>query len=171
MYSVCILSSIYLCIYIATHLHRVNLDWLQAVLESNLRRTWKRQSSVLGDTLRSRYRASLELHWDAVIERICRDAWRPWWSELRDALRDGDRASLYMHLEAVIRRVWRFTWRPWSSEFGDAFGDRNQASLVIHNGGPDRARLDQYIVPVDGQHAGCEDSIRQLVDLQMWECD
>jgi hypothetical protein len=25
----------YLCIYIATHLHTVNMDWLQAVLESN----------------------------------------------------------------------------------------------------------------------------------------
>jgi len=30
--------SMYLCIYIATHLHTVNLDWLQAVFESNSRR-------------------------------------------------------------------------------------------------------------------------------------
>jgi len=30
-------SSMYLCIYIATHPHTVYLDWLQAVLESNLR--------------------------------------------------------------------------------------------------------------------------------------
>jgi hypothetical protein len=30
--------SMYLCLHIATHLHTVNLDWLQAVLESNSRR-------------------------------------------------------------------------------------------------------------------------------------
>ena len=30
-------SSMYLCIYIATHLHTLYLDWLQAVLESNSR--------------------------------------------------------------------------------------------------------------------------------------
>jgi hypothetical protein len=37
MYSVCILIyvSMDLYIYIATHLHTVNLGWLQAVLESN----------------------------------------------------------------------------------------------------------------------------------------
>jgi len=33
----CIYAFMYLCIYIATHLHTVYLDWLQAVLESNLR--------------------------------------------------------------------------------------------------------------------------------------
>jgi len=40
LFNDCILIyvSMYLCIYIATHLHMVNLDWLQAVLESNLRR-------------------------------------------------------------------------------------------------------------------------------------
>jgi len=32
-----VFSSMYLCIYIATHLHTVYLDWLQAVLESNSR--------------------------------------------------------------------------------------------------------------------------------------
>jgi len=32
-----VFSSIYLCTYIATHLHTVYLDWLQAVLESNSR--------------------------------------------------------------------------------------------------------------------------------------
>jgi len=31
----CNYVSIYLCIYIATHLHTIYLDWLQAVLESN----------------------------------------------------------------------------------------------------------------------------------------
>jgi hypothetical protein len=39
-YSYCIqfvCSSMYACIYIATHLHTVYLDWLQAVLESNSR--------------------------------------------------------------------------------------------------------------------------------------
>ena len=30
-----VFSSMYLCIYIATHLHTVYLDWLQAVVESN----------------------------------------------------------------------------------------------------------------------------------------
>jgi hypothetical protein len=36
-----IFSSIYLCIYIATHLDRIYLDWLQKVLESNSRCTRK----------------------------------------------------------------------------------------------------------------------------------
>jgi hypothetical protein len=33
--------SIYLCIYIVTHQHTIYLDWLQAVLESYSRCTWK----------------------------------------------------------------------------------------------------------------------------------
>ena len=32
-----VFSSMYLCIYIATHQHTLYLDWLQAVLESNSR--------------------------------------------------------------------------------------------------------------------------------------
>jgi len=33
----CIYVSMYLCIYIVTHLHTIYLDWLQVVLESNSR--------------------------------------------------------------------------------------------------------------------------------------
>jgi len=35
-----VFSSMYLCIYIATHQHTLYLDWLQAVLESNSRCAW-----------------------------------------------------------------------------------------------------------------------------------
>jgi len=53
-----VFSSMYLCIDIATHLHMVYLDWLQAVLESNLRCAWKWQSSELRYILRGCARAS-----------------------------------------------------------------------------------------------------------------
>ena len=33
-----VFSSMYLCVYVATHLHTVYLDWLHAVLKSNSRR-------------------------------------------------------------------------------------------------------------------------------------
>jgi hypothetical protein len=38
-FHLCNYVSVYLCIYIATHLHTIYLDWLQAVLESNSRCT------------------------------------------------------------------------------------------------------------------------------------
>jgi len=68
----------HLCIYLATHLHTVNLDWLQAVLESNSRSAWKWRSSELRATLRGCDRATLELHLEEVIERVWRCTWMPW---------------------------------------------------------------------------------------------
>jgi len=91
-----VFSSMYLCIYIATHLHTLYLDWLKAVLESNSRCAWKWRLSELRDILRGRDRASLEMHLEAVIERIWRYTWRPWSSEFGD-----------MHLEAMIVRTCR----------------------------------------------------------------
>ena len=125
----CIYVSMNLCIYIATHLHTVYLNRLQAVLERNSRCAWKWQSSELRDTLRGHDRASLEMHFEVVIERIWRYTWRPWSSELRDAPRDCDRVSVEMHMvEAMPVR----TWRPLSCGFGDTLRGRNRASLEMH---------------------------------------
>jgi len=88
--------SMYLCIYIGTHLPTVHLDRLQAELESNSRCAWKWPSSELKDTLWGRDRVSLDMH-----------LWRPWSRELRDALWGCDWASLEMHLQAMIERDWR----------------------------------------------------------------
>ena len=93
-----VFSSMYLCIYIATHLHTLYLDWLQAVLDSNSRCDWKWRSSELRDIHRGRDQVTLEMHLEVVIERIWRYISRPWWSELWDALRDRDWASLEVHL-------------------------------------------------------------------------
>jgi len=65
-------SSMYLCIYIATHLHTLYLDWLQAVLGSNSRCAWKWRSSELRDIPRGCDRASLEMHLEAMLVRTCR---------------------------------------------------------------------------------------------------
>jgi len=100
--------SMYICIYIATHLHTIYLDLLQVVLESNSRCAWRWVSSELRDVLRGLDGASLDIHLDAIMVRT----WRPWSSELRDALLGHDWVSLEMHLEAVIEWVWRCTWRP-----------------------------------------------------------
>ena len=135
----------YLCIYIATHLHTVYVDWLQAVLESNSRSTWNWALSKLRDTLWGCDWACLEMQLETKIEWTQRWSWRPWSREPRDALRECDRASLETHLEAmimqtwrpwssktvvcnhlrleihlvaVIERVWRCNWMPWSSEYG-----------------------------------------------------
>jgi len=113
-----VFSSMYLCIYIATHLHTLDLDWLQSVLESNSRGAWKWRSSELRDILRGRDRASLEMHLEAAIERDWRCTWRPCLCELAGR----NRASLKIHLEAMIERVWRCIWRPWSSEIGRVLG-------------------------------------------------
>jgi len=64
--------STYICIYIATHLHTIYLDWLQAVLGGNSRCPWKWWSSELRDTLWGHDWASLEMHMEAVIEHIWR---------------------------------------------------------------------------------------------------
>jgi len=131
----------YLCIYIATHLHMVCLDWPQAVLESNSRWAWRWRSSDVRDTvLGGRYGVNIEIR-----------SWRPWSSELGDALggqdqvtqrctwrtwscelEGGDQASMEMHLEAKIKLVWRYTWRPRSSN-SDALADRNRASLEMNS--------------------------------------
>jgi hypothetical protein len=60
----------YLCIYIATHLHMVNLDWQQAVLESNSGRACKLQSSELRDTLRRSDQVSLDMHLEVVLANM-----------------------------------------------------------------------------------------------------
>jgi len=99
------------------------------------------------------------MHLEAVIEGVWRYTWRPGSSEFGDALGGRDWASLEMHLEAVIERVCRGTWRLWSSEFGDTLGGRNRASM------------NEYWEAVDGWRAGCWDSIHQLVNSQLWECD
>ena len=94
--------SMYLCIYIATNLHTVYLDWLQAVLERNLRCTWKWRSGELRDILRGCDRGSMVMQLEAVIKHMRRCTWRGWLSELRDSFRDHHRASLAMHLEAML---------------------------------------------------------------------
>jgi len=93
----------YLCIYIATHLHTAYLDRLQAVLESNSRYAWRWWLSELRDTHWGRDRASLGMHLEAVIERVSRYAF-------------GGRGR--ENLEAVIEPVLRYTWRPRSSKCG-----------------------------------------------------
>ena len=122
------------------------------------------------------------MHLEAAIEHIWRYTWSLWSSELRHALWGRDWASLEMHLktmnvqiwkressefgaalggrdcaslEAIIMRVWGCTWRPWSCELGG------------HNG----ATLDEYLEAVNGRRAGCRDTIHQLVNSQLWECD
>jgi len=85
-----VFSSMYLCIYIATHLHTVYLDWLQTVLESNSSCGWKLRSSKLWGTPRGRNRAILEMH-----------CTRPWSS----VLWGHNRATLEIHLRAVIEGV------------------------------------------------------------------
>jgi len=62
----------HLCIYIAAHLHTGYLDWLQAVLESNSRRSWKWWSSKLRDKLRGRGQVNMAMHLEAVIMRTWR---------------------------------------------------------------------------------------------------
>ena len=60
----------HLCIYRATYLHTVSLDWQQAVLEGIAKCAWKGQLSELGDTLRGHDQVSFEMSLEAVIERI-----------------------------------------------------------------------------------------------------
>jgi hypothetical protein len=69
-YHLCIYISMYLCIDITTHLHRIYLNWLQAVLVSNWRCAWKWWFSELRDTLWCHDWASLEMHLQEVIEHI-----------------------------------------------------------------------------------------------------
>ena len=126
----------YLCIYIATHLHTVYLQCLQTVLDRNSKYAWKWRSSDFrpwtskyGDAIGDRDRINSEIQWEAVIARV-------WWctcrltsSELRDALWGCDRASLEIQLKTRIQCTQRDTWRPWSSEFGDALSSHDGVSF------------------------------------------
>jgi len=60
--------SMYLCIYIATYLRKVYLDWQHTVIESNSRCARRSRSSEYRDTLRGRDRASLEMQLETEIE-------------------------------------------------------------------------------------------------------
>lgn len=50
------------------HVHIVYLYWLEAMLESNLRRGWKSQASELRDTLYGRDWQMFQMHLEAMIE-------------------------------------------------------------------------------------------------------
>jgi len=97
-----VFSSMYLCIYIATYLHTVYLDWQHAVIESNSRCSWTWRLSELRDTLRGHDWVSLEMQLETEIEWTQRCTGRPWSSECRDALWGRDRASVQMQLETEI---------------------------------------------------------------------
>ena len=142
-----VFSSMYLCIYIATYLHTVYLDWQHAVIVSNSRcdRRWRSEavlerverctrrprSSQLRDALGGQVRVNSEMHLETEIECTPRCTGRPWSSEFGDAVGGFDPASLEMHFEAVIERVWRCNWRQRLSELRDALGGRDQASLEM----------------------------------------
>jgi len=102
-----VFSSMYLCIYIATNLHTIYLDWQHAVIVSNSRCSWGWRSSELRDTLRGRDQASLETQLETKIEWTQGCTGRPWLSEFGDALWGCDWANL----QAVMVRVWRCTRR------------------------------------------------------------
>jgi len=82
-----VFSSMYLCIYIATHLHTLYLDWLQAVI-------LRGRDRILPVTLSTSVtpvslyncRRSLKMY---LIEHV-RCTWRLRSSELRDALGGRD---------------------------------------------------------------------------------
>jgi len=104
-----VFSSTYICIYIATHLHTLCLDWLQAVI-------LRRRDRILPVTLSTSVTSvspynrcrSLKMY---LIERV--------W----DALGDVDRVNSEMHLEAVIEQDWTSTWR---RSMDSAPGDETQ---------------------------------------------
>jgi len=98
-----VFSSMYVCIYIATHLHTLYLDWLPSA-EYILPVTLSTSVTPLSPYTRP---CSLTMHLEAVIEWVVRCTWRLWSSEFGDALWGRDRASLEMQLEAVIVRTWR----------------------------------------------------------------
>ena len=120
-----VVSSMYLCIDIATYLHMVYLDWQHAVIVLRYPCISVHPPSLINHVPRGCDWASWELHLEAEIEWTHRCTGRSGSSELRDALRGRDRANL----EAVIERVWRYTWRRWLSEFEDALGGRDHAKL------------------------------------------
>jgi len=125
MYSLCILIyvSMYIWIYIATHLQTGNLAWQQAVQESNSNSAYKYQSSNLRETLPVCNPATIEKHLEAVIMRT----WRAYLGEFRDTHDGVDWASLETHLEAMIKQVCRGSWTPSACEHGG----RNQMCSEI----------------------------------------
>jgi len=92
-----VFSYMYLCIYIATHVHTVYLD-------CGCRR-WLREIKGVPD---NDDRVSSEIHCKCMIYRVWGCTWRPWSILSGDTLRGCDRGSLQMHLEAVIECVWRY---------------------------------------------------------------
>ena len=117
-----------------------------------------------------------------MVEWVWRSTGRAWLSELRAALGCRNRVSIEIHLEAVIERVWRCTWRRQSSEFGNACGclDRVNQRCAWRAwlrefgdwlGGHDRASLEKYLEAVNRRRTRCWDSIHELVESQLWECD
>jgi len=152
--------------------NRVNLQiHSEAVIKQDWRSSW---SPWLWEP-EGLNRGSLEINLEAVVEPVSRctcmpwsskfgdmhlkakmvRTWRPQSNRFRDALGCRERVSLQIHLEAAIEWVWRCIRRPWSYELGG------------HTG----ASLDEYLEGVDGQRARCWTSFRQLVDLQLWDCE
>jgi len=157
----------YLCIYIATHLNTVYLDWLQAVLESNSRCASKWWLSDLRGICRGRDqeslemqfgghdRASVEMHLEAAIRQVWRCNWRPWLSDIGDALGGRNWASFKIRLMPLIERLWRCTWRVWSSEFGDALWRPRSSEFGDRLGGRDWASLEMQLQAVIERHWRC----------------
>ena len=173
------------CIYIAAHLHRVYLDWLQVVIDRYSRCTRKWWSSELGDTLRGRDWEALEILLEAVMEWTKRSTWRSWGSEVVDTLGEDDLANL----EDIIEWVWRCTWKPWTRELGGM-----QLETVIERvwrlkwsqfadalGGHDFAILEAKMVQVGwvlwgGQWMACRvlrlfSLVSYLISVRMWQSD
>jgi hypothetical protein len=122
-----ILNSL-LWMYIPTGVHLVYWDWLQALLNNNLRCARKWPKSALSDELQARNRESLEIALKAVLVTLWRYTCRAWSWELKDECGDSDRASWGIHLGALMMRVWRCPCRLWSCKLGPW----NQVYVGIH---------------------------------------
>jgi len=136
-----------LYIYIVTHLHTVYLNWLQAVLESNLRCTWKQWLSELREPLWGIVSARLGMHLEDMVKWPMRCTPRPWLYKCGDALGGRDltslvistrrswfcniggcnRVSMEMHLDTMVMRTGRPQWR----RFGDPLEGGDRANLEI----------------------------------------
>jgi hypothetical protein len=183
-----------LCIYIATNLQRVYVNWLLVGAECNSRSAWISQCCEHRDTLRGRVQVSLAIHSAIVCELVCRSTCRPWSGKLGGHIW----ASLEIHLEAVIEQIWKLELGAHNHANLEAaikqFGGHNRASLETHleammvrawrlwwceHGGYEGANMDAVIVEVltsTWPHwmdwgIGCWACIHQLVNLQLWDCD
>jgi len=124
----CIYVSMYQWIYIATNLHTVDLDCLQAVLESNPRCTWRWQSSDLREANEGCAWGSLVMHWEPMIMQICKGDWR----DFGQTLGGWDLVNVEMCSKAVLEPVWRCTRRPWTSGIREEpGGSRWEAHWVL----------------------------------------